>query len=81
FLDSIIEETTAEIAYFENETKRFTMLDAPVISSSKKEFETGEEQTLELVGQARDLGCSQLFSSSQLDGDRKLVKGKVLDLF
>ncbi|PWA37946.1 translation elongation factor EF1A/initiation factor IF2gamma family protein [Artemisia annua] len=67
-LDSKIEETTAAIAYFETETKRFTKLDAHVISASKKEFETGEEQTLELVGLAKTSGvCNLTFTVNKME--------------
>ncbi|GFS32361.1 translation elongation factor EF1A/initiation factor IF2gamma family protein [Actinidia rufa] len=50
-------------AHFETETTRFTILDAPVISARKGEFETGYErggQTREHVQLAKTLGVSKL---------------------
>ncbi|KOM43407.1 hypothetical protein LR48_Vigan05g101100 [Vigna angularis] len=50
-------------AHFETETTRFTILDAPVISARKGEFETGYErggQTREHVQLAKTLGVAKL---------------------
>ncbi|XVF40197.1 hypothetical protein PTKIN_Ptkin01aG0092200 [Pterospermum kingtungense] len=50
-------------AHFETETTRFTILDAPVISARKGEFETGYErggQTREHVQLEKTLGVSKL---------------------